>query len=113
MVEYAGKGKTVQVTLPDREEMLKRLKSLDIDPRVGDGLFPIIVERAAGAQFSGEGTVPLMLLAAMIDFSEESEMPQDEMRALTGKIPSLIDVLIDDEEKADRAKKSYKWMIVT
>jgi hypothetical protein len=82
------------VTLPDVDEMMKRLIGVKDDPHVNDRLYPDIC-RMGGKEYYGLG-VTMGLVLAIHDYSEG--MPPIVENVLLMYVPKYLEALIDDEQ---------------
>ena len=81
-------------TLPEREEMMRRLKSVMDDSDAVENFYPLIL-KAAGSELVGMGVV-MMLQMAIADFTAD----QTPFMALVlqSSVDAYITALVDDEE---------------
>jgi len=99
-----------RITLPDEDELLRRLEGVGLEGPYTKDLFPYIASNG-GREMRAEG-VPLMLVLSIHNYVEDLDVSPDLSN--TGQrvfhallLPRLIDAIIDDEELAERAKKLY------
>jgi hypothetical protein len=88
-----------KVVLPERDDMLARLKSVIDEPHAEHGLYPKILEHA-GQTKEAPGVV-LMLLLAIGDYT--AGMPSVLARTLDLALPRFIAAIIDDEDARQEA----------
>ncbi len=97
------KEKLATTTLPQADEMLKRLMAVDKWPILIRSYYPAIVE-AAGAELNSHGIVMLLLNAT----AEVDEVADSRVSApLYGMIPRYIDAIVDDAGVATEAKNYW------
>ncbi len=98
------------ITLPDRDDLGRRLSLVQCDPHETAVVHPILLN-AAGQKIVPAGVV-ILLAKAIYDyvhamgFEKELEVRMINMVSLT--IPDYIEVLIDDKEFAEAAKQIYE-----
>lgn len=92
------------IVLPEREEMLTRLRSVIDEPHTESGFYSLLL-KYAGARKTGTG-VSLILLLAVADYTED----QPPVIAVTIglALPRFVAALVDDEEVAAQALAGLK-----
>ena len=93
------------VTLPSKEEIMKRLRPVHDDAYMAERFLPLVAEKAAGKKLVAEGIV-MMLSLAVADFVKSGYPPQME-GVLLLYMPMYIDALVDDKEVAKTAKNFF------
>jgi hypothetical protein len=91
------------ITLPDRDEMLRRLKRINPDNYVAEKLFPLIL-KSAGQEMTGAGLVHELTLAFFI-YTEN--LPATMRRAMWASTPTYVKTLIDDEDARAEALQAF------
>jgi hypothetical protein len=87
------------VVLPERDEMLRRLRSvLNVD-HVNGGLYPLLLEYA-GRAHEGSGVV-MMLVLAISDYTKG--LPPQVSSLLLTRLRAYVTALIDNEEARSEA----------
>ncbi len=89
-----------RITLPEREEMLRRLVAANDEPHYQEGLYPLLLKNAGQQRIAG-GVVTMFALA-IADYTKD--MPGTMRSLVFMSVPDLIDALVDDKEVADEAK---------
>lgn len=92
------------VVLPDREEIMKRLRAVYDDDYMAERFYSSIAEEA-GHELVAEGVV-MMLTLKVYDFAEGYPAPMGAVLSLYA--PQFIDALVDDKEVAKAAKDFLK-----
>ncbi|HMI09771.1 MAG TPA: hypothetical protein VK497_05255 [Candidatus Saccharimonadales bacterium] len=82
-------------TLPDREDMLERLKGVTDDPYMVEGLFFQITSLLAGRQVAGAGVVNMLQLAFGLFCEDKSP---ETFGLLQGDMDDYIKALVDDKQ---------------
>jgi hypothetical protein len=93
-VNYGEKTPKV-ITMPEKEEIISRLKNIVTDTYLQDRLFPVIAKHLAGKELVGEGVV-IALEQAFYTYSEGITANMAGLLHLD--IKRYIDALVDDEE---------------
>jgi hypothetical protein len=88
------------ITLPDREDMLKRLLGVCDMSHMEERFYPILLKNA-GQERVASGVV-MMLALAIHDYTEG--MPAMMSGLIYMEAPNFIDALVDDKEVAEQAK---------
>lgn len=91
------------ITLPDRDEMLRRLKEVDDNRRAVRKIYPLIL-RFAGKEKTGLGVV-LMLMRAIDDYPRR--LAGNVYMAMSASIPAYIEALVDDDVVQAEALRAY------
>ncbi|KKQ93177.1 MAG: hypothetical protein UT66_C0023G0001 [candidate division CPR2 bacterium GW2011_GWC1_39_9] len=91
------------ITLPNREEMEKRLLAVDDNSRLAERFYPLLVKHA-GQERVATGVV-MMFTLAIHDYTEG--MPTMMAALLHWRIDKYIDALVDDKEVAEEAKQHF------
>jgi hypothetical protein len=92
------------IVLPEEEDMLRRLQSVDDDPYMVQKLYPLIL-RHAGQEKQALGIL-LMLQLAICDFTEG--LPPQLGTAVNMRLPNFVSALVDDETVKNEALKKLK-----
>ncbi len=92
------------ITLPSREEMLRRLIGVIDEPHLRERFFPLLL-KSAGEERVPEGII-LMLSLAIHDYTEG--MPPVMTKLMYMRLPEFIDALVKDEQVAAQTKALYK-----
>lgn len=95
--------KKTTFTLPDRIEIVERLKKVDGNLFLAKTFYTTIAQSAA-QEFHPEGFV-MMILTKIDQYSKYQPV---DVASLKMKIPSYIDALVDDKEMAQAAKIFYQ-----
>ena len=82
------------IVLPEREDMLRRLKSVLDEPHAVERFYPLIL-KDAGRELVGMGVV-MMLQLAIADYT--AGMPPIMMAVVQMNVDDYITALVDDEE---------------
>lgn len=82
------------IILPDREDMLRRLKSVMDEPHAVEQFYPLIL-KDAGRELVGMGVV-MMLQLAIADYT--AGLPPVMGAMLQMRVDDYITALVDDEE---------------
>jgi len=90
---------TATLILPERDNMLRRLKTVLDDPHAEAGLYPRLLKHA-GQQKAPEGVV-LMFMLAIADYT--AGLPPTMELTLGIALPRFIGALIDDENLRQEA----------
>lgn len=88
------------VTLPEKEEMLRRLVEVNDEPHFKERFYPILL-KSAGQERVAEGIV-MMLSLAIHDYVVG--MPPIMANLMYMQAPRFIDALVSDPEVAEQAK---------
>lgn len=86
------------IYLPERDDMLRRLKSVSDDAHVVENFYPLLLEQA-GEPKVGTGVV-LMYFMAVGHYAYAREA---EIDIVTSKAEEFITALLDDEQARDEA----------
>ena len=97
------------VTLPDRDEMLKRLLKVSDNSHAQERFYPILLQ-SAGRVLVAQGVV-MMLTLAIYDYTEG--MPPMMTNLMYMQAPHIIEALVDDKEIADQAKAFLQETLTT
>jgi uncharacterized membrane-anchored protein YjiN (DUF445 family) len=89
-----------KVTLPDRDEMLKRLLKVSSDPHAQNRFYPILLQ-SAGQELVAHGVV-MMIVLAIYDYTNNMSPAMSNLMYM--QAPRIIEALVDDEEIATEAK---------
>lgn len=89
------------VTLPKRDEMLRRLVSVSDESHFQERFYPILLQ-SAERELVAQGVV-MMFSLAIYDYTKG--MPPMMSGLVYMYVPKFIDVLVDDKEVASEAKK--------
>lgn len=92
------------VTLPARDEMLRRLVGVNNSSHAQQKLYPILLE-GAGRKLVAQDVVMWMALA-IHDYTEG--LPPVMSNLLYAMVPHYVDALVDDKEVAAKAKEFLK-----
>ncbi|HYE59749.1 MAG TPA: hypothetical protein VEA18_01025 [Candidatus Kapabacteria bacterium] len=90
------------IVLPDREEMLRRLKAADPDRYHEERLFPLFL-KSAGRTLNATG-VALMYELISYAYTFERQQPPAAYDMMLMAADKYIDALVDDPEVAVEAK---------
>lgn len=82
------------ITLPEREDMLRRLKSVMDEPHAVERFYPLILKNA-GRELVGMGVV-MMLQLAVADYT--ADLPPIMGTLVQMNVDDYITALVDDEE---------------
>lgn len=95
------------VTLPNAQEIVKRLQSLDVGANdyMAERFYPLIAQEA-GRELVAQGIV-MMLTLKIYDFTA-SGYPPVMSNILHMYVPQFIDALVDDKEVAEAAKAFHQ-----
>jgi hypothetical protein len=88
------------ITLPNREEMLKRLLLVDADGYLVEKFYPLLL-KDAGRQLVAKGVV-MLFIQTLHDYTDG--MPPMMWSVMFSRVPDYIDALVDDKEVATEAK---------
>lgn len=88
------------ITLPNREEMLERLKKVNDVDHTRQKFFPVLLKEA-GRELLPQGVV-MMLAIAIHNYTEG--MPSMMSSLMYMSAPMYIDALVSDPEAAEEAK---------
>lgn len=91
-------------TLPNKDEMLARLKAVDDNSHLQQKFYPRLL-KDAGSQKVPMGVV-MMLTLAIHDYTQG--MPPMMANILSMRVPDFIDALIPDPKAAAEAKKHWE-----
>ncbi len=91
-------GKTV--VLPGRDEMLRRLLTINDSPHLQQKFYPLILKEA-GIEADAQAIVMIFTLAIS---TYVQGLPQQVEMLMYVQLPHYIDALIDDKEVAVEAK---------
>ncbi len=94
------------IRLPCKEEMLKRLLSVDSGPEFVDNIYPSILIHAGEEK---NPTEIISILEAIID--EYGQKTKLSMLSFYDRIPDLIDALVVDGKDAEFIKKYWEDLI--
>jgi hypothetical protein len=94
-------AKDAVVTLPNRDEMLKRLVSVSDESHFQERFYPILL-RSANRELVAGGVV-MMFTLAIHDYTKG--MPPMMANLVYMYVPRFIDALVDDKQVASDAKK--------
>jgi len=97
------------ITLPNANEMMKRLRSVCDDGGMDERFYKAHLLPNAGRELVAEGIV-LMLTLSIYDFIS-SGYPRIMESILHGYVPMWIDALVDDKEVAGAAKAFHQEAI--
>lgn len=86
-------------TLPNRDEMMRRLTSVMDEPHAIQNFYPLLA-RHAGEEKAGMGVV-MMLQLAIHDYTQG--MPPIMANILQMRVDDFLKALIDDEEALEEA----------
>lgn len=92
-----------QVALPEREDMLTRLRSVINEPHTEDGFYPLLL-KCAGARRTGLG-IAIMLLLAADDYT--AGIPPARV-VINAALPRFVTVLVDDADVRAEALAALK-----
>jgi hypothetical protein len=92
------------ITLPEAEEMKRRLLSVDDNSHMQQKFYPILLKQA-GQERVGMDVV-MMLALAIHDYTEG--MPAIMSNMLYMRADEFVDALIEDEDVATEAKAQLK-----
>jgi hypothetical protein len=99
------------ITLPDREETLRRLISVLNDAHVIQGLYARLLP------YAGTEKVPIgvvqMIYVAMFDYAEEHELNEATQRMLEGLVLRFAEALVDDADFLTEVRRSHQLIIAT
>lgn len=84
----------IMFTLPDAEEMRRRLRAVDDSSHIDLGFYPVL-ERSAGESKNALGFALLWLTATS---TYTMGLPPEMISAIMVSTPSYVEALIDDEE---------------
>lgn len=87
------------ITLPDRDEMLRRLLKADSDSHLVAKFYPLILEHA-GEKLDGPSVVNILTLAIAV-YVEACSAPM--YTALEIRLRTFLAALIDDEQALQEA----------
>lgn len=95
------------VTLPSEEEIMARLKEVDMGAKgyMAERFYPLIAQE--GDRELVAGGVVMMLTLKIHDFVA-SGYPPNTAGILHLYVPALIDALVDDQEIAEEAKQFHQ-----
>lgn len=88
------------ITLPDQDEMLKRLLKVNDNSHLQEWFYPILLKQAGQECVSQD--IVMMLALAIHDYTEG--MPPAMANLMYRQVPKFIDALVSDEEIAQEAK---------
>lgn len=88
------------ITLPNRDEMLRRLIGVSDTMLQQERFYPLLLESAEGER-SAQG-VAAMLVLAIHDYVED--LPPIMARLMYPLAPKFVEALVDDQEVAEEAK---------
>lgn len=97
----------VKMILPNKEEMLKRLITVDDNSHLQQKFYPLLL-RYADSKKVAEGIVQ-MLNSSIIEYCKD--MPDAVYAVMLLKTDDYIDALCDDREIAEKAKAFLKEVI--
>lgn len=100
-------GKERVMTLPDKEEMLKRLIAVDDNDHLKERFYPSLLGHASSAKVAVG--ICMIINCAIYDYCEG--MPEIMLAIMFMKAPAHIDALCDDKEIAEEAKAFLKEAI--
>ena len=83
------------VVLPERDDMLGRLKGAIDEPHIEQGFYSLLLAHAGEEKAAPEG-VAMMLVLAMADYA--TGLPEVMWRTLNVALPRFIAALVDDED---------------
>ena len=89
-----------RITLPDHDEMLRRLVSARDNPHYQERFYPLLLQNA-GQEKVSMGVV-MMFTLAIHDYGQG--MPPMVTNLVMRDVPDFIDALIDDKTVAQEAK---------
>ena len=98
------------VTLPDSDEMMRRLKEVRDMGHLVKHLYPEFLKNA-GNEYSAPGIVNMFLFG--IDAFMQQGYPPVVNSLVSLSVPRWIDALVDDPEVAAAAKQFYNEVINT
>ena len=99
-----GKERLATTTLPNADEMLRRLRGVDQWPALMNNFYPALLE-AAGATLNSHGVVMLLLNGTAV---MDQKVDPRVSTPLYGMIPNFIDALVDDKAIASEAKNYWE-----
>lgn len=82
------------ITLPEHDDMLRRLLAVEDDPHAQEQFYPLLL-KSAGREQTGAGVV-MMLTIAIQDYTEG--MPPVVRRVVQMRIREYVVALVDDPE---------------
>ena len=91
------------ITLPDKDDMLKRLVMVDNDPHLVERFYPILLKNA-GQKRVAQG-ITMMMILAIHDYADG--MPPLTSALMVMYAPKYIDALVDDVDVAQEAKNLF------
>lgn len=96
----------MKVTLPSEEEILKRLKEIQLgEPPIAERLYRAIAKEG-GREIDTLG-LNLMLGQKIYSLAEKQGMPSLNAKLIPW-VPKFIDALVDDKDAAKEAKKIFE-----
>lgn len=93
-------------TLPNVEEMKRRLLSVSSDPDLVKNFYPYFIHYGAGLTTYPSGF--LLVLDGAIFGYQDSNNPKRDVTSLLGKIPDYIDALIDNKAYSEEYKRWWR-----
>ncbi len=88
----------ITFTLPDADEMIKRLQAVDNDPDIVKYFYSDLLQWGAGTTQDPPGVI--FLLNSALDAYEHSRYPSLDPAPIVRKMHKFIDALIDDPDAA-------------
>jgi hypothetical protein len=96
------------IVLPEAEEIMRRLKTVNDDAYMASTFYPLIAQ-AAGHELIAEGVV--MMLTFKIHDYVSAGYPPLIGNLLHAVVPRYIDALVDNKEIAEKAKRFHQEAI--
>jgi hypothetical protein len=90
----------MRITLPERENMLRRLRKVCDTKHVVEVFYPLFLKYAGGP--SDTDAINLLFAMAIVEYRNLGAMP-DTLRWLTKKQPDFIRALVIDKKAQDEA----------
>jgi len=95
------------ITLPDREEMLRRLRTVSANSDLSKRFYPILLQHAE--QNRVVVGIVMMFSVAVNDYT--TGMPTGVEMAVWNYVPAWIDALVDDQDVAAEAKAGVETVL--
>lgn len=96
------------ITLPDRDDMLKRLLEVSDSSHLQERFYPILLEQAGQELVTPEG-IAMMLALAIHDYL--NGLPLIIASQMYMQVPDFIDALVSDAEIAKEAKSLMREIL--
>jgi len=90
------------IVLPDQEVLKKLLISVNDNPKLIAGLYPLILNRMAGRSLNGYGVVHA-LVRSIDDFVRDNDLAPEIIELLQKEIPKYISTIISNDEVRENA----------